>query len=330
MNPFTYARPKSTENAIDALRKSQGRPRILAGGTTLLDLMKLDVERPEHLIDITRIPELASYSVDDRNELVFGALVHMSTVADDPYIKANYPLLSEALWKGASQQIRNMATLGGNLLQRTRCAYFRDVQYPCNKRSPGTGCAALTGINRGHALLGGSDHCIAVYPGDWAAALMAMDAHIDIASPRGTRTFPFSELHVPPGTTPHIETTLGQDELIVRTRIPKSTIGRASAYVKVRDRESYAFALTAAGVAIELDNGKVLQARIALGGVATTPWRAMAAEKSLVGQPLNETTAQMAGRLAFDEAHTRPQNAFRARLGASTVAKALLIAKGRA
>ncbi len=182
MHPFRHVTPKTADEAVRTLTAAPGKPRLLAGGTTLIDLMKLDVEQPDLLIDITRIPELREIRVDG-DTLVFGALVHMSDVADHPIIKRDYPMLSEALWRGASQQLRNMATLGGNLLQRTRCAYFRDTQFPCNKRAPGSGCSAIDGINRGHAILGASSQCIATYPGDWATALVAMDASIDTLSP---------------------------------------------------------------------------------------------------------------------------------------------------
>src|SRR5580658_9839115 len=245
MRPFRYATPTTTDEAIHTLATAPGTARLLAGGTTLVDLMKLDVEQPALLIDITGIPQLREIRTDG-DTLIFGALVHMSEVADHPVIKRDYPILSEALWRGASQQLRNMATLGGNLLQRTRCAYFRDTQFPCNKRAPGSGCSAIGGLDRGHALLGTSSQCIATYPGDWAVALVAMDAVIDTQSPRGLRTIALADLHRRPGDTPHIETALAPDELILRTRVPASRLGRASTYQKVRDRESYAFALVSA------------------------------------------------------------------------------------
>jgi xanthine dehydrogenase YagS FAD-binding subunit len=302
---------------------------LLAGGTTLVDLMKLDLEQPDLLIDITRISDLREMRTDGKM-LVFGALVPMSDVADHPAIKRDYPMLSEALWLGASPQLRNMATLGGNLLQRTRCAYFRDTQFPCNKRAPGSGCSAIDGINRGHALLGTSPQCIATYPGDWAVALVAMDASIDTLSPRGTRTIRVAELHRPPGDTPRIENVLAHDEMIVRTRVPASALGKASTYLKIRDRESYAFALVSAAVALSMDGDRVRDARIALGGVATTPWRAREAEQSLLGKTLDDAAARGAGALAFAGAHTSRQNAFRLPLGINTVARALMIAKQRA
>ena len=195
MRPFRYATPTTTDEAIHTLAAAApGTARLLAGGTTLVDLMKLDVEQPALLIDITGIPQLQEIRIDG-DTLIFGALVHMSEAADHPVIKRDYPILSEALWRGASQQLRNMATLGGNLLQRTRCAYFRDTQFPCNKRAPGSGCSAIGGLDRGHALLGTSSQCIATYPGDWAVALVAMDASIDTLSPRGGRTISVAELH---------------------------------------------------------------------------------------------------------------------------------------
>jgi xanthine dehydrogenase YagS FAD-binding subunit len=291
--------------------------------------MKNGVERPQRLIDVTGIRELNEFAIDG-DELRFGALVRMSAVADHPEIKRRHPILSEALWRGASQQLRNMATLGGNVLQRTRCAYFRDPQYPCNKRQPGTGCAAIDGINRGHALLGTSEFCIAVYPGDWATALAAVDASFDTMSPRGARTISIHDLHVEPGRTPDVEHTLAADELIVRTRIPTQSAYRASTYQKIRDRASYAFALASAAVALDIQGDLVRDARIAIGGVATRPWRARDAEQSLIGRRLDERAARHAGELAYVNAHTTPQNAFRVTLGIAAVERALMIARERA
>src|ERR1700722_5343763 len=320
MRPFRYATPTTTDEAIHTLAAAPGTARLLAGGPPLVDLMKLDGEQPALLIDITGIPQLRQIRADG-DALLFGALVHMSDAADHPVIKRDYPVLSEALWRGASQQLRNMATLGGNLLQRTRCAYFRDTQFPCNKRVPGSGCAALEGINRGHALLGTSSQCIATYPGDWAVALIAMDASIDTLSPRGTRSIPIAELHRRPGDSPHMDHVLAADEMIVRTRVPASPLGKASTYLKIRDRESYAFALTSAAVALSMESDRVREARIALGGVATVPWRAREAERSLVGKPLDEAAAHHAGVLAFEGAQTTSENRFRVPLGINTVAQ---------
>jgi xanthine dehydrogenase YagS FAD-binding subunit len=330
MNNFSYSRPTTAREAVQLMSAPLGRePRFLAGGTTLVDLMKLDVETPQHLIDITAIPELAGLDTSGE-QLVFGALAHMSDVAADPFIVQNYPALSESLWRAASQQLRNMATIGGNLVQRTRCAYFRDTSYTCNKRNPGSGCSALNGINRGHAVLGVSDACIAVYPGDLAIALAAFDAQVDTLSPSGPRTVALLDLHRAPGSTPQLENSLARDELIVRVRIPKTRAGKGSTYQKIRDRQSYAFALTSAAVAVEMADDLVRDARIALGGVATKPWRARAAEQSLLGKPLTEADARRAGELAFEGAQTRPMNAFKVPLGINTVVEALLIARQRA
>jgi xanthine dehydrogenase YagS FAD-binding subunit len=223
-----------------------------------------------------------------------------------------------------------MASVGGNLLQRTRCAYFRGgAPFACNKRDPGSGCSALQGLDRGHAVLGGSDACIAVYPGDWAVALAAFDAEVDVLGPRGERTISLAQFHREPGTTPHIETALAPDELILRIRVPTTPLGRASTYHKIRDRESYAFALASAAVALRMDGDAVQDARIALGGVATRPWRAREAEQSLIGRPLTPAAARAAGDIALRGARPGRHNGFRIELGARTVADALLIAKQR-
>jgi xanthine dehydrogenase YagS FAD-binding subunit len=328
MERFTYAAPRTVNDAVMELSSSEN-VKVLAGGTTLIDLMKNGVERPQRLIDVTGIRELNEFTIDG-DELRFGALVRMSAVADHPEIKRRYPILSESLWRGASQQLRNMATLGGNVLQRTRCAYFRDPQYPCNKRQPGTGCAAIDGINRSHALLGTSEFCIAVYPGDWATALAAVDASFDTMSPRGARIISIHNLHVEPGRTPDVEHTLAADELIVRTRIPTQSAYRASTYQKIRDRTSYAFALASAAVALDIQGDLVRDARIAIGGVATRPWRARDAEQSLIGRRLDERAARQASELAYVNARTTSQNAFRVPLGIAAVERALMIARERA
>jgi xanthine dehydrogenase YagS FAD-binding subunit len=331
MQKFSYARPTSVSEAIYALATASGKsPRFLGGGTTLVDLMKLNVETPEVLVDVTEIAELRTYDVKNAHELTFGSLVHMSDVADDAFIKEHYPALSEALCKAASQQLRNMATLGGNLMQRTRCAYFRATEFPCNKRVQNSGCSAIEGINRGHALLGGSDACIAVYPGDFAVALTAFDASVVAVGPRGMRVIPIGDFFLLPGKTPHRETSLAREELITQIRVPVTTAGKASTYQKIRDRESYAFALTSSAVALEFTGENVKNARIALGGVATRPWRAREAEQSLVGRPLTAAAAQRAGELAFADAQATSQNAFRIPLGIATVTESLLIAQRRA
>jgi xanthine dehydrogenase YagS FAD-binding subunit len=291
--------------------------------------MRLHALEADRVVDITSIRDLETFDTSGRSQLVFGALSRMSDVADDPTLRREYPALAESLQQGASQQVRNMATLGGNLLQRTRCEYFRGTAYPCNKRSPGSGCAALEGINRGHAIFGYSDSCIATYPGDFAVALAAFDAQVDTASPRGERTIPLINLHRLPGDTPHVETVLDPDELILRIRIPATALGKASTYQKIRDRESYAFAVVSSAVAIVIAGGIVREARIALGGVATKPWRATAAERTLVGQPLTWEAANRAGEVAFADAAPRKASQFKMSLGPKSVAKALMIAKDR-
>ncbi|WP_437647561.1 FAD binding domain-containing protein [Sorangium sp. So ce362] len=331
MRSFTYLRPSTPAQAIEAMADGGPGARFLAGGTTLYDLMKLGVEGPLRVIDITRLDALAGFDTSGPRELVFGALARMSDVAADRRLKEDYPALSEAMWKAASQQLRNMARVGGNLLQRTRCAYFRGGEpFACNKRDPGSGCAARDGMDRGNALLGASDACAAVYPGDWAVALVAFDAVVDTLSPRGERSIPLAELHREPGSTPEVETTLAPDELIVRIRVPRSEAGRASTYHKIRDRESYAFALTSAAVAVRLSAGVVAEARVALGGVATRPWRSPEAESVLLGQPLTEDVAQSAGQAAFAAASPGVHNAFKVELGARTITDALMIARQRA
>ena len=330
MQSFAYTRASTTEEAVSAVAAGGPGTRFLAGGTTLYDLMKMNVETPTSLVDITRIEELDGVDTNG-SELVFGALARMSDVAAHPEIVADYPALSESLWRAASQQLRNMATLGGNLLQRTRCAYFRFGEpFACNKRSPGSGCAAQQGIDRGHALLGGSGSCIAVYPGDLAIALVAFDARIDVLGPNGERTIAVEELHREPGATPHIETTLEPGDLILRIRVPKTPMGRASTYHKIRDRESYAFALASAAVALDMDGDTVRDARIAIGGLATRPWRVRAAEQLLVGGNLTPQTAREAGDAALEGARPGRDNGFRIELGARTVADALMIARQRA
>ena len=331
MRPFRYTAPATVVEAIDALVASGPGTKFLAGGTNLYDLMRLEVETPAAVVDIHRLAELNTIDTTGPTQLVFGAGARMSDVADDVIVKSDYPALSESLWRAASQQLRNMATVGGNLLQRTRCGYFRGgPPYACNKREPGSGCDARGGIDAGHAVLGVSDACIATYPGDFAVALIAFDAVIDVAGPRGERTVALADLHLEPGDTPHREHTLAADELILRIRVPVTPVGRASTYLKIRPRESYAFALASAAAALTLDgDGAVDDCRIALGGVARRPWRATGAEASLIGGPLTEQAARHAGEIAFVGARPGRYNAFKIELGIRTVAEALRIAGER-
>lgn len=336
MRPFSYVRPKTAEAAVEAFSGAGAGARYIAGGTTLYDLMKLDIERPAHLIDVTAIHGMDDIDTDGW-QLRFEALAPMSAVAANRVILTDYPVLAESLSKAASQQLRNMATVGGNLLQRTRCLYFRNGAggvsvgntYPCNKREPGSGCAAIDGHDRGQAVLGQSPSCTAVSPGDWPVALVAMDASVELLGRQGRRTLRVEELYRLPRATPHLEFSLQPDEVITAITVPKTPAGRRSTYHKIRDRESYAFALTSAAVALEMDGNMVRQARIALGGVATRPWRAKAAEAALAGKRLTPEAALSAGRAAMADARPGRHNGFKVDLAARTVADALMIAATR-
>ncbi|WP_373414172.1 xanthine dehydrogenase family protein subunit M [Ensifer aridi] len=331
MQPFSYIRPATPQEAVGAFAQAGEGARFIAGGTTLYDLMKLNIERPRHLIDVSAIEGFNRIETDG-DRLRFEANAAMSAVATDPVVARDYPVLAESLWKAASQQLRNMATVGGNLLQRTRCMYFRNGAggiYPCNKREPGSGCAAIGGLDRGQAVLGTSDTCTAVSPGDWPVALVAMDASIEVLGPNGTRSMPVADLYRLPDTTPHVEFTLDPGEMITAIVVPKTLAGRRSTYHKIRDRESYAFALTSAAVALEMNDDRVERARIALGGVATRPWRAPESEEVLAGQRLTPELALAAGRAAFRDARPGRHNGFKVELGARTIADALRIAADR-
>lgn len=287
--------------------------------------MRLDVMRPRRLVDIGGLDELRT--IDTGGPVLrFGALARMADVAEDPVLARDYPALAESLGQAASPQLRNMATVGGSILQRTRCAYFRDGSSPCNKRAPGTGCAALTGVNREHALLGASDTCAAVYPGDWGTALAAFDTDVELVSPEGRRTLPFERLHRPYGDRPDLETTLRPGEIVTAITVRATPAGRRSTYLKVRDRASYAFAVVSAAVALETAGDTVLTARIAVGGVATRPWRCHEAEAELTGRPLTAAAARRAGRAAFARARSLGGNAAKLRLGPDVLAEAIMIA----
>jgi len=332
MRPFTYTRPADWREAakvatVPAEAHVRSPVQYLGGGTTLLDLMKLDVMQPTTLVDIRGLEGRQWSRIADQGEAVWlGALVTMAQAAADPMIVRDYPVLSQSLLLAASAQLRNMARLGGNVLQRTRCNYFRDIRYTeCNKRVPGSGCAALDGYNRSHAVLGGSDACIAMYPGDFAQALIALDARVATTGPFNGK--PFALLHRPPGTTPQIETGLAPGEIITGFLLPKARWFRRSRYVKVRDRQSYEFALASAAVALDMDGETVREARIALGGLATQPWRARAAEAALAGKPLDEASATSAAEAAFADARPHEHNRFKVPLGKATLVRALLETK---
>lgn len=338
MQRFAYHRPTSAQEAVQAahlIPATHGTPPVkapgqfIAGGTNMTDYMTLDVMQPAVLVDINRLPAARYARIEsDNTRLRFGALVRMAQAEDHEVVRTRYPVIRETLQLAASRQIRNMASLGGNILQRTRCEYFRETSWPCNKRNPGAGCAALDGINRQHAVLGVSGHCIAAYPGDFAQALIALDATVEtFGGPNGPRRIPFAQLHRPPGTTPHIETTLLPGELVTYIDIPAGPWTARSHYVKVRDRDSFQFALAAAAVALHLEGNVVRDVRIALGGVAAVPWRAHEAEALLKGKPLDEATAAKAAVAAFSGAHTQEHNAFKVPLGKQTIVRALLEAK---
>lgn len=321
MMDFSYTRARS----LDEARHLSLAPAamLLAGGTTLLDLAKCGVTEPARLIDITHIPGLDAITVDESGASI-GALAKMSAVADDPRIRENFPAISLSLSLAASAQLRNMATIGGNLLQRTRCPYFRDpATFPaCNKRAPGTGCAALGGVTRNHAVLGTSESCIATYPGDLAVALVAFDAVIHI----GPRAIPADEFFLLPGTTPHREHALLKGEMITEITIPASPAARRSTYLKIRDRQSYEFAAASAAVGLDLapDGRTIADIRIALGGVATIPWRCHAAEEALRGQKLAPETVARASALAMQGAVAHGANHYKIDLAPRVIARAIM------
>jgi xanthine dehydrogenase YagS FAD-binding subunit len=324
MRPFALA--QAADAAVAGQLASATSGSYLAGGTVLLDLMKLDVIQPSTLVDINALAGRHGTITADGDGLTLGALVRMAEAECHPAIRRHYPVIRDALWQAASPQLRNMASLGGNVLQKTRCSYYRDVSWPnCNKRVPGSGCAAMDGVNRRLAVLGVSDHCIAHYPGDFATALVALGAEVMLrGTDGGERHIPFEELHRLPGDTPHIETNLRPGELITAFHVPAGRWTRRSLYRKVRDRASYDFALASAAVALHLDDGIVVAARIGLGGVATKPWRAHEAERVLRGRRLDEPAAEQAAAAAFAGAVTRDETDFKPELGRRTLVRALL------
>ena len=325
MKPFTYARP-ADEGAARAAGAADGA-RYLAGGTGLVDLWRLGVENPASLVDIKGLG-LDQIEATPDGGLRIGALARNSDVAYHARVREAFPALSQALLAGASPQIRNMATTGGNLLQRTRCSYFRDPTQPCHKREPGTGCGALTGYHRMHAILGGSEQCIAVNPSDMNVALVALEARVIVRGPKGERTVAMSDLHVVPGTTPQVETVLERGELITHVTLAPSPVAARSVYVKVRDRASYAFALASAAVGLELDGDTIKTARVALGGVATKPWRCPEAERALVGKKATPEVFRKAAQVATTGARPLRDNAFKVPLVQRVVARALEQAAG--
>jgi xanthine dehydrogenase YagS FAD-binding subunit len=330
MNPFEYQRADQVENALEVISRSQGA-RFLAGGTNLVDLMKNGIEQPTRLIDINRLPSLAAIQRLPNGGLRLGALARNSDTANHPLVRQHYPLLSQALLAGASPQLRNAATNGGNLLQRTRCYYFMDPGFSqCNKRIPGSGCAAREGLNRIHAILGASDECIATNPSDMSVALAALEAKIRVRSSTGERTLPIADFHRLPGTTPELDTNLKPDELILSIDLPKSSYAAHSRYLKVRDRASYAFALVSVAAALDLDGTKIKTARIVLGGVAHKPWRSQEAENVLAGHEMSVRLFQAASEKVVVGARPYAQNAFKIELAKQSVVRALSLAGGLA
>lgn len=324
MKSFTYERPQTVVQAVKAAAKIGAR--FIAGGTNLLDLMKVDVEAPNHLVDISRLP-LAEIKDTDAGGLRIGAMVTNTDLAADARVRQRYPVLSMALLNGASAQLRNQATTAGNLLQRTRCAYFYDTSKPCNKRQSGAGCSAIGGLTRMHAILGASDSCIAVHPSDMAVAMTVLDAEVEVLTLSGaTRKIAIADLHRLPGAEPQRDTTLNPGELIVAVTLPPAPAGK-QIYRKVRDRASYAFALVSVAAILDTASGR---ARIALGGVAHKPWRATQAEQVLAGKTMAPPLYAAAGEAAVGGARGRGANDFKIALAGRTVARALLDAAGRA
>ena len=321
MRAFAFQRVQSVSEALTA-RGSSPDVAFVAGGTTLIDLVKLDVMRPARVVDVNRLPLARVESTPDGG-LRIGALVRNSDLAWHAEVRTRYPVLSAALLSGTSPQLRNMATTAGNLMQRTRCPYFRDGLSPCNKREPGSGCAAWDGVNRLHAVLGGSEDCIATHPSDMCVALAILEATIVVESPRGERSIPFGEFHLLPGRTPEREHALAADEIITAVVLPPPPAGSRQHYLKLRDRESFEFALASAAVLVTRDGDTIREARVALGGVGTKPWRSPAAEAALRGRPANSDTFRAAADAALREATPRPHNAFKIPLARQAVERAL-------
>jgi xanthine dehydrogenase YagS FAD-binding subunit len=327
MKTFQLTRPKDSAQAIAATGKTktaqQGADiRFIAGGTTLVDLMKLNVEQPQNLVYVNRLP-LDKIEANPDGGLTIGATVRNSDLAWHPLVRKNYTVLSEAILSGATVQIRNMATTAGNLLQRTRCMYFRDTSMPCNKREPGSGCAAITGANRGLAILGTSEHCIATNPSDMNVAMAALEATVHVRGPKGERSIPLGDFHVLPGNTPQRETVLEPGDLITHVTLPPPAPGNRSLYLKLRDRTSYEFALASAGVVITTTGGKITRARVALGGVGTKPWRSPEAEGELTNQSASEDVFKRAADAALRDARPQSQNGFKVELAKRCLVHAL-------
>jgi len=324
MKQFQFVRPATQQSVLEVINKPGTK--IIAGGTNLVDLMKRGVTAPDKLVDINHLPLKGIAAT--KTGLHIGALALNSTVSEDKTVIAKQPLLSMALKAGASPQLRNMATVGGNMMQRTRCTYFYDTTMPCNKREPGSGCGAMEGYNRMHAIFGASDKCIAVHPSDMCVALAALDAIVIVAGKKGERRIPFTEFHRLPGDHPESDNHLATDELIIGVEIPDNNFAKNSYYLKVRDRQSYAFALVSVAAALEIENGTIKNARLAMGGVAHKPWRLNDAEKALIGKPANEESFKQAAAIAMQGAKAYEYNSFKLKLAPATITEALKHASG--
>jgi xanthine dehydrogenase YagS FAD-binding subunit len=322
MQAFRYSQTNSIDAAADAI--SSPGSKFIAGGTTLVDLMKLNVERPAALVDINGLP-LDRIEPTADGGLKIGALVRNSDLAWNADVKQRYVVLSEALLAGASAQLRNMATTGGNLLQRTRCYYFRDTNYKCNKREPGSGCSAIDGFHRIHAILGTSEHCIATHPSDMAVAMMVLEATVHTRGPKGERSIALNDFYLVPGTTPNKENVLEPGELITYVTLPALPQGTRSHYLKLRDRASYEFALASAAVVVQLSGGRIQHARVAMGGVGTKPWRSKEAEQALQGREASEHTFRAAAEAALKPAKPLRDNAFKVELAKRAIVRALQV-----
>jgi xanthine dehydrogenase YagS FAD-binding subunit len=318
---FQYARARDVADAVRRIAADKGA-KFIAGGTNLIDLMKEDVERPARLIDISRLP-LDKVEETSDGGLRIGAMVPNSDLAWHPVVEQRYPLLSSAILAGASAQLRNMASTGGNLLQRTRCLYFYDTATPCNKREPGSGCSATQGLNRMHAILGTSAACIATHPSDMCVALAALEANVHVAGPSGERDIAFADFHRLPGDTPERDSNLGLDEIITAIKLPAQGFAANYSYLKIRDRLSYAFALVSVAAALELDGSNIREARLALGGVAHRPWRDPAAEAALRGKAATEATFEQAAGVLLREAKGFGHNDFKIDLARRAIVRAL-------
>ncbi|HMH24877.1 MAG TPA: xanthine dehydrogenase family protein subunit M [Puia sp.] len=325
MNPFQYTRSVGAAGAIQSLVK-EPHAHFLAGGTNLIDLIKMGVVVPERLVDINGLPLKAIVKIP--GGLRIGALATNSEVADHPLVLQDYPLLSLAINAGASPQLRNMATVGGNMMQRTRCSYFFDTTMPCNKRSPGSGCGALEGYNRMHALFGASDKCIAVNPSDMNVALTALGAVVHVKGPKGERKIPFGDFHRLPGDHPEKDNTLERGELIVAVDLPDASFNKHVHYLKIRDRTSYAFALVSVAVALKMEGNMITDARLAMGGVAHKPWRLPAAEVFLKGKPATGDNFKQAAKIAMQGAKAWPYNQFKLKLAPNAILQGLSAASG--